>query len=70
MQSICNNFVYSIKNKEFKMFPPLHNIIETRPSNNIKYEGETGIYKTGKYSRKSTGIHFRKISLYKQVKDK
>jgi len=52
------------------MFPPLHNIIETRPSNNIKYEGEIGIYKTGKHSSKYTDIHFRKISLYIQVKDK
>ncbi len=67
MQSICNHFIYTTKNKEFKMFPSLHKIIETKPSNNTTYEGGLGIYNTSKHS---TSSDFNKIGLYKQIKDK
>jgi len=52
------------------MFPPLHKTIETRPSNNLKYEGGIGIYKTQKHSSKCTDTNFPRINLYKKMKDK
>jgi hypothetical protein len=69
MQLICNNLLYTTKNKELQMFPLLHKTIETKPSNNLNYIGGLGKYNPLKSKQGLSNLYKIQINTLKMLKE-
>lgn len=69
MQLICNNLLYTTKNKELQMFLLLHKTIQTKPSNNLSYIGGLGKNNPLKSKKDFSNLYHTKKYILTMIKD-